>query len=194
MTARTALQQPKYDDPSMLAAVVEDLSSRQPLVEPDTIDRLLAKLARVADGEAFVLQAGYCAETFRTSQRGFVRLIKVIFQMALILMHGSGVEVIKILRGAGQFGKPRSSAIGSDGLPVFRGDIINGAGATQKARRHDPKRLTRAYNESRRILEMLSQPASWEVSGVFTPGISSSSRPALRACHTKISPALLTTR
>ena len=64
---------------------------------------------RVAAGEAFVLQAGDCAESFDVFSANAIRdKLKVILQMAVVLTYGSGVPTVKIGRIAGQFAKPRS--------------------------------------------------------------------------------------
>ena len=49
-------------------------------------------LAAVADGRAFVLQAGDCAESFDAFSANAIRdKLKVILQMAVVLTYGSGV-------------------------------------------------------------------------------------------------------
>jgi len=65
---------------------------------------------------------------------------------------------VKVGRIAGQFAKPRSSAIEQiDGveLPSYRGDIINGMPFTAEERVPDPQRLLRAYNQSASTLNLL---------------------------------------
>ncbi len=52
-----------------------------------------------------------------------------IILMSVVLTYGASVPVVKIGRMAGQFAKPRSSNIETQGdvsLPVYRGDNING--------------------------------------------------------------------
>ena len=59
---------------------------------------------------------------------------------------------------AGQFAKPRSSAVETiDGveLPSYRGDIINGMDFTPAARTPDPQRLLQAYGQSAATLNLL---------------------------------------
>jgi len=79
--------------------------------------------------------------------------------MAVVMMFGGGVPVVKIGRMAGQFAKPRSADMepGPDGtsLPSYRGDIINGPEFTPAARVPDPWRLVRAYNQSAATLNLL---------------------------------------
>jgi 3-deoxy-7-phosphoheptulonate synthase len=59
---------------------------------------------------------------------------------------------------AGQFAKPRSSAVERQGdveLPSYRGDNINGMEFDAASRTPDPERLVRAYNQSASTLNLL---------------------------------------
>ena len=59
-------------------------------------------------GNAFLLQAGDCAESFHDFTADSIRdKLKVILQMAVVLTYGAGVPVVKLGRIAGQFAKPR---------------------------------------------------------------------------------------
>ncbi|CAG4921695.1 MULTISPECIES: class II 3-deoxy-7-phosphoheptulonate synthase [Acidithrix] len=152
-------QQPDWDDPSELDAVEKELGSYAPLVYPSEIRELQSQLAKAAKGQAFVLQAGDCAESFNDFSADVVRnKLRVILQMAVVLTYSSGVPVIKVGRIAGQFAKPRSSPmekINGQLLPVFRGHIVNDDEASIDARRPDPKRLLRAYHQSSATLNLL---------------------------------------
>ena len=78
--------------------------------------------------------------------------------MGAILTFGASCPIVKVGRIAGQFAKPRSSDIESNGdieLPSYRGDMINGMEFTQQAREHDPNRLIQAYNQSAATLNLL---------------------------------------
>ena len=71
---------------------------------------LQASLADVAAGNAFLLQAGDCAESFEEFSADNIReKLRVILQMAVVLTYSLGVPVVKVGRIAGQFAKPRSS-------------------------------------------------------------------------------------
>ncbi|MYS17302.1 3-deoxy-7-phosphoheptulonate synthase, partial [Streptomyces sp. SID4982] len=59
-----AAQQPEYPDPEALRAVLADLESFPPLVFAGECDHLRARMASVAEGKAFLLQGGDCAESF----------------------------------------------------------------------------------------------------------------------------------
>jgi 3-deoxy-7-phosphoheptulonate synthase len=121
--------------------------------------RLTRALAQVADGRAFLLQAGDCAESFDDFSADAIRdKLKVILQMAVVLTYGSGVPVLKVGRIAGQFAKPRSSPterVGGLELPAFRGHIINDDVPISSARIPDPRRMLRAYNQSASTLNLL---------------------------------------
>ena len=87
------------------------MSGLPPLVFAGEARHLMRGLGQAADGKAFVLQAGDCAESFTEFSADAIRdKLKVILQMAVVLTYGAGVPVVKLGRIAGQFAKPRSSA------------------------------------------------------------------------------------
>ena len=153
MSSKTALQQPTWPDTAALAAVVSRLSQAKPIVTPAEIDTLTSALAAASGGRAFVLQGGDCAENFAEANATRIRnKLRTILQMAVILMHGTSLPVVKIGRMAGQYAKPRSDDFETrDGvtLPVYRGDMVNGFEFTPAARTPDPRRLEQAYLISR---------------------------------------------
>ena len=154
-----AVQQPEWDDPSKLDDAVGVLSTLPPLVFAGEARKLTADLARVASGQAFLLQAGDCAESFDSFSADAIRdKLKVILQMAVVLMYSSGVPVVKVGRIAGQFAKPRSSndeTIDGVTLPSFRGHMVNDIAFEQDARRADPQRLLTAYHQSASTLNLV---------------------------------------
>ena len=153
------VQQPAWDDPSELDAAVGVLSTLPPLVFAGEARKLTADLARVAGGRAFLLQAGDCAESFDSFSADAIRdKLKVILQMAVVLMYSSGVPVVKVGRIAGQFAKPRSSndeTIDGVTLPSFRGHMVNDVAFELEARRADPQRLLTAYHQSASTLNLV---------------------------------------
>ena len=157
--ARPAGQQPEWPDPGRLDDVLKRLGTLPPLVFAGEARRLTAALGDVAEGRAFLLQAGDCAESFDGFSADSIRdKLKVILQMAIVLTYGSGVPVVKLGRIAGQFAKPRSSdteTVGDRVLPAFRGYITNDPAATEEARVPDPERLIQAYNQSASTLNLL---------------------------------------
>ena len=157
--ALPAAQQPDWPDPSDLDRVTKVLSTYPPLVFAGEARELRTQLARVAQGEAFLLQAGDCAESFDAFSADAIRdKLRVILQMAVVLAYSAGVPVVKVGRIAGQFAKPRSADTETvDGveLPSFRGHIVNDAAFTAAARVPDPDRLLTAYNQSAATLNLL---------------------------------------
>ena len=152
-------QHPIYKNQQLLESVEMQLKSYPPLVFAGEARALQERLAQVCKGEAFLLQGGDCAESFSQFNAINIRdLFKVIIQMGAILTFGASCPIVKVGRIAGQFAKPRSSDIESNGdieLPSYRGDMINGMEFTQQAREHDPNRLIQAYNQSAATLNLL---------------------------------------
>lgn len=154
-----ALQQPEWPDPTALGEVLRQLSEYPPLVFAGETRNLKRRLAQVAEGEAFLLQGGDCAESFNDFKADAIRdKLKVLLQMAVILTFAGGRPVVKVGRIAGQFAKPRSSPTETkDGvsLPSFRGESVNDPYFSETARKPDPKRLERAYFQSASTLNLL---------------------------------------
>src|SRR5438105_223124 len=157
--ARPADQHREWRDEGRLDDVLKRLAALPPLVFAGEARRLTAALGEVAEGRAFLLQAGDCAESFEGFSADAIRdKLKVILQMAVVLTYGSGVPVVKLGRIAGQFAKPRSSpteTVGDRVIPVFRGHMVNDLGQTENARVADPERLIQAYNQSASTLNLL---------------------------------------
>ncbi|WP_103583560.1 class II 3-deoxy-7-phosphoheptulonate synthase [Campylobacter concisus] len=153
------LQQPKYPDLKELKEVEEKLKSLPPLVFAGEARSLKEELAKVCNGEAFLLQGGDCAESFTNFNANNIRdMFKVLLQMAIVLTFAGGYPVVKVGRVAGQFAKPRSSdyeEINGAKLPSYRGDIINGFEFDEKARVPDPKRMIEAYYQSASTMNLL---------------------------------------
>src|SRR3954452_24495318 len=143
---RPAAQQPPWPDLDYLGRVSALLESVPPIAVPTEVDRLQARLADVARGEAFLLQGGDCAETFVDNTEPHLRgTIRTLLQMAVVLTYGTAMPVVKVGRIAGQYAKPRSSDLDASGLPSYRGDMVNALEPTEAGRRPDPGRLVRAY-------------------------------------------------
>lgn len=157
-TSLAAAQQPKWPE-AELSEAIKELKSFPPLVFAGECDDLKSSIALAAEGKAFWLQGGDCAETFAAATADSIRdRIKTILQMAAILQYHSSLPVIKVGRMAGQFAKPRSSDTETrDGvtLPAYRGDAVNDLEFTESARRPDPKRLVRVYNTSAATLNLV---------------------------------------
>ena len=153
-----ASQQPIWPDNDSFQRVLEELSSLPPLVFAGEARNLTEQLAAVSRREAFLLQAGDCAESFDTSADSIRDRLRVILQMAVILTYYTGVPVVKVGRIAGQFAKPRSSDTETvDGLelPSFRGHMVTDINFNEDSRAANPKRLLTAYNRAAATLNLL---------------------------------------
>ena len=143
----------------MLRKVENDLANFPPLVSIDEIEKLKMELAAVANGEAFLLQGGDCAESFNEfSHDNLKSFFRTIMQMTIALMYGLEKPIVKVGRIAGQYAKPRSQddeTIGEVTLPAYRGDIINSIEFEKNARVSDPKRLIESYFYSAASLNYL---------------------------------------
>jgi 3-deoxy-7-phosphoheptulonate synthase len=152
-------QAPAYPDAASLDAAEAELRGSPPLIFAGEARALKAQLARVADGDGFLLQGGDCAESFAEFHANALRdTVKVLLQMAVVLSYAGGVPVVKVARMAGQFAKPRSlptETIDGVTLPSYRGDIVNDIGFDAAARAPDPARMLRAYNQSAITLNLL---------------------------------------
>jgi len=148
-----------YPDAEALAQVETRLKSFPPLVFAGEVRRLKTQLAKVSEGEAFLLQGGDCAESFKEFSADNIRdTLRVMLQMAVVLTFAASKPVVKVGRLAGQFGKPRSSSTETiDGvtLPSYRGDNINGMDFTPEARMPDPERLITSYSQAASTLNLV---------------------------------------
>ncbi len=156
---RPVLQQPTYPDMEALKRVEQELSAYPPLVFAGEARSLTKQLANVANGKAFLLQGGDCAESFSEFHADNIRdTFKAMMQMAVVMTFAGGLPVVKVGRMGGQFAKPRSSdneTIDGVTLPSYRGDIINSVDFTESARVPDPQRMIEAYNQSTATLNLL---------------------------------------
>lgn len=152
-------QLPAYQDQDELTRVEGELAGYPPLVFAGEARRLEAELAEVAEGRAFILQGGDCAEAFADFNADKIRdSLRVLLQMAVVMTFGSGMPVVKLGRMAGQFAKPRSSDFEKQGdleLPSYRGDIVNGIDFTKLGREPDPARQLQAYTQAAATLNLL---------------------------------------
>ncbi|MCO5601677.1 hypothetical protein L7F22_055800 [Adiantum nelumboides] len=156
---KQALQLPTYPDAEELERVLRSLEDYPPLVFAGEARHLEEKLGEAALGQAFLLQGGDCAESFKEFNAVNIRdTFRVLLQMGAVLMFGGQMPVIKVGRMAGQFAKPRSDDFEErDGLrlPSYRGDNINGDDFDEKSRIPDPNRMIRAYSQAAASLNLL---------------------------------------
>ena len=155
----TGIHMPVYKDAAALAATEHTLRNYPPLVFAGEARNLTADLAKVADGKAFLLQGGDCAESFAEFHPDNIRdTFRVILQMAVVLAFAGKLPVVKLGRMAGQFAKPRSTpteTINGVELPSYFGDIINDIEFVAEGREPDPVRMVRAYSQAASTLNLL---------------------------------------
>lgn len=154
-----AVQQPRWPDDGSLDQALKQIASYPPLVFAGEARSLQNDLAQVCSGNAFLLQAGDCAESFDEFSANNIReKLRVILQMAVVLTYSLGVPTVKVGRMAGQFAKPRSSdteKIGDLELPSFRGHMVNDPAPLAEARIPAPDRLVQAYHQSAATLNLV---------------------------------------
>ena len=153
------MQQPNWPDAAHLDGALKQIASFPPLVFAGEARSLQAALGQVASGNAFLLQAGDCAESFEEFTAVNIReKLRVILQMAVMLTYSMGVPVVKVGRIAGQFAKPRSNdteMVDGNELPVFRGHMVNDPIANLDARVPNPQRLLQAYHQAASTLNLV---------------------------------------
>ncbi|KAL9687181.1 hypothetical protein QQ045_031579 [Rhodiola kirilowii] len=156
---KKALQLPEYPNEEEVKAVLKTLEDFPPIVFAGEARSLEERLGEAAMGNAFLLQGGDCAESFKEFNANNIRdTFRILLQMGVVLMFGGQMPVIKVGRMAGQFAKPRSDNMEEkDGvkLPSYRGDNINGDAFDEKSRIPDPQRMIRAYCQSAATLNLL---------------------------------------
>ncbi len=157
---KPAKQLPTYGDaPEALAAAEAELRRMPPLVFAGEARQLKSQLAEASKGDAFVLMGGDCAESFAEFGANKIRdTFRILLQMSVVMTFAGSMPIIKMGRMAGQFAKPRSEDTETKNgvtLPTYRGDIINGIEFSEEARRPDPMRMVRAYNQSAATLNLL---------------------------------------
>ncbi|BGP14036.1 hypothetical protein JCM10213_005620 [Rhodosporidiobolus nylandii] len=181
-----------------LEEVVGKLEKLPPIVSAVEIERLKHQLKEVAEGKAFLLQGGDCAELFDycTSEKIEHRL-SLLLSMSLILIWGMKVPVVRVARMGGQYAKPRSSQTEKlpDGreVPSFRGHNVNGISPDDRL--PDPERLLSAYfhsaatvNHVRSLLSsgFASLPASKEESVPWSLPLAHVRSPELQKSYEEI--------
>ena len=157
--SKPILQVPDYPDQEAVKSVEGRLATYPPLVFAGEARQLRSQLARVAEGDGFLLQGGDCAESFAEHHPDNIRdFFRVFLQMAAVLTYAAASPVVKVGRIAGQFAKPRSSPTETvDGveLPSYRGDIINNIEFSDESRSPDPHKMLMAYRQSAATLNLL---------------------------------------
>ncbi|MFB7501008.1 3-deoxy-7-phosphoheptulonate synthase [Streptomyces sp. NPDC056161] len=157
----TALQQPPWADTTRLRQVREELAGLPPLVAAEDVDTLHGLLARVAAGEAQVMQAGDCAEDTAESTADHVaRKAGLLNMLAGALEMESGRPVVRVGRIAGQYAKPRSQSfetVGGIELPSYRGHMVNSPLPDPVLRVPDPDRILTGYRAAAAVMGHLDR-------------------------------------
>ena len=87
-----------YPDAAAVARVERELRALPPLVFAGEARRLRSLLAEVAEGRAFLLQGGDCAESFKEFNANNIRdTFRVLLQMSVVLMFGGQMPIVKVL-------------------------------------------------------------------------------------------------
>jgi 3-deoxy-7-phosphoheptulonate synthase len=157
--SKPIVQVPEYPDQQALEATEKQLATFPPLVFAGEARALKRALAKVAAGDAFLLQGGDCAESFVEHSANNIRdFFRVFLQMAVVMTFAGSLPVVKIGRVAGQFAKPRTApteVVDGVELPTFRGHAIHSDEATPAARTPDPERMVQAYYQAVSTLNLL---------------------------------------
>ena len=94
---KKALQLPEYPDQAELESVLQTLDDFPPIVFAGEARSLEEKLGEAAMGNAFLLQGGDCAESFKEFNANNIRdTFRILLQMGAVLMFGGQVPVIKV--------------------------------------------------------------------------------------------------
>ena len=161
---KPSLQLPHYKDQAVLKATEKELGNLPPLVFAGEARSLQDNLSLAANGQAFLLQGGDCAESFAEFNANKIRdTFRVILQMAVVMTYSGSMPIIKVGRMAGQFSKPRSSDTETQGdvtLPSYRGDNINGLEFSPESREPNPRRMVDGYHQAAATLNLLRAFAS----------------------------------
>lgn len=177
-------QQVDYPSQEAFQSVLGRIGRLPGLVSAYEVDRLRSQLAAVADGNAFLLQTGDCAELFDyCSPEQIQAKLKLSLLMSLILIWGARKPVVRVGRIAGQYAKPRSKPTEvvtrtdpETGKPVqqeimsFRGDNINCFNAEPPSGRiPDPERLLQAYFHSAATLNHIRSELASGLADLHAP-------------------------
>lgn len=155
-TRLPAPQNPSWRSHPAYAGAMAALEASPGLVRPADLVRLRAELARVARGEAMLIQAGDCAENFRECNPAAIGArLRMLDGFAAALSSHTGRPVLRIGRIGGQYAKPRSKPVERHGdrlLASFRGHLINSEVPSRAARQPDPRRMLWAYQAASKVL------------------------------------------
>ncbi|MCP2330927.1 3-deoxy-7-phosphoheptulonate synthase [Actinoalloteichus caeruleus] len=163
-----ALQQPDWRWDESHAPVLRALEAAEPLVTGAEVRELSTRLAAVCSGDAVLVQAGDCAESFHAASDPRTDAVVAVLDR-LAAGFGGGRPVLRVGRIGGQFAKPRSRSeevVDGVPLPPFRGHLVNSEIADARARRPDPRRMLTGYRlaasaHRRLAAHRASRPDGW---------------------------------
>ncbi len=96
---KKALQLPEYPDQEAFNSVLETLEAFPPIVFAGEARNLEEKLGEAAMGNAFLLQGGDCAESFKEFNANNIRdTFRILLQMGVVLMFGGQMPVVKVYK------------------------------------------------------------------------------------------------
>jgi 3-deoxy-7-phosphoheptulonate synthase len=96
--SKKALQLPEYPNPDELGSVLNTLEAFPPIMFAGEARKLKEQLAQATFGEAFLLQGGDCAKSFKEFNANNIRdSFRVLLQMGIVLTYGAQIPVIKVL-------------------------------------------------------------------------------------------------
>jgi 3-deoxy-7-phosphoheptulonate synthase len=171
--SKSVVQQVEYPSEQKRDAVIAKLQHLPPLITALEIEALKQQLARAAAGEAFLLQAGDCAESFSDCTTDVIlNKLRILLQISLVLICGLEKPVIRVGRIAGQYAKPRSldlETLNGVSLPCYRGDLVNGSDFSEAARVPDPQRMLQGYQYSALTLNFIRSLVSGGFADLFHP-------------------------
>ncbi|EPQ32230.1 uncharacterized protein PFL1_00427 [Pseudozyma flocculosa PF-1] len=177
-------QQVDYPSQQAVDSVLQRIGKLPGLVSPYEVDRLRTQLAAVAEGKAFLLQTGDCAELFDYCNPEQIQAkLKLSLLMSLILIWGARKPVVRIGRIAGQYAKPRSKPTETivrvdpqtgnttkEEIISFRGDNINAFSPDPPSGRiPDPERLLQAYFHSAATVNHIRSELSSGLADLHAP-------------------------
>jgi 3-deoxy-7-phosphoheptulonate synthase len=162
-----------YADGAALESAYARLRQLPPLVTSWEIERLKRLLAEAQQGKRFLVQGGDCAETLADCRSPVIAdKLKILLQMSLVMIHEGKRPVIRVGRFAGQYAKPRTSAVESrEGVvhPSYFGDMVNRADFSEAGRRPDPENMVVAYSHAAMTLNFIRSLSAGGFADVHHP-------------------------
>ncbi|CAK9170615.1 unnamed protein product [Ilex paraguariensis] len=142
----------EYPDEAELESELKTIEAFPSIVFVGEARSMEEKLVDTVLGNAFLLQGGDCAESFKEFSANNIRdTFRIILQMSVVLMFCGQMPIIK-------FAKSRSDPLEEKNgvkLPSYKGDNINGDAFNEKSRIPNPQRMIRAYCQAVETLNLL---------------------------------------